>query len=132
VTVSADINGKTQTLGSSKFRIKSIPKPSLKFGGQGGGTMAAANLRAQTKLQAVLEDFVFENVGFTINSFSFIIYNPRGAPVYIKGNGGSLNPQMIGALRNVTPGCSVIFDDVAATGPDGKSRVLNSLSIRAK
>lgn len=132
VSVSATIGGKTQTLSSTMFRVKPVPKPTPQFGGKSGGGMSAVALKNQKQVFARLEDFEFD-AKFTINRFSMVVAIPRSdalGPFSTSGN--SLSTQMTGALQNITAGARVIFDNIIATGPDGVQRTLDPMVFTAQ
>ena len=130
VTVSANIGGKVQNIGSSKFRVKRIPDPVAKFGGKMGGNLPTVAIKAQNKVFAVLENFEFDAT-FTVTRFSLIIVKPRADPMVLQGSGNTLTGPMQAAMNTITPGTKVIFDGIIATGPDGGQRQLNSIALSA-
>ncbi|MXV17583.1 gliding motility protein GldM [Hufsiella ginkgonis] len=130
VIVSANIGGKVQQIGSSEFRVKRIPDPIAKWAGKTGGAMAAAAIRSQSKLFAVLENFDFA-ASFNVTRFTMLVIPTRGDVVKETTSGNTLNPKMQAALAKVTPGFRVIFDDIVAVGPDGSQRLLNGVILNA-
>lgn len=130
VTVSADIGGKVQNIGTSKFRVKRIPDPVAKFAGKTGGNMPTVVIKSQNKVFAVLEGFEFD-ANFTVTRFSLIIAKPRADAVVLQSSGNTLSGAMQSALASITPGSRVIFDGIVAVGPDGSSRQLNSIALTA-
>jgi len=130
VSVSANIGGKTQTIGSSKFRVKRIPDPVAKFGGKTGGNLPTVAIKAQNKVFAVLEGFEFD-ANFTVTRFNLIIVKPRADAVVLQTSGNTLSGAMQAAINTITPGSKVIFDGIVAVGPDGSQRQLNSIALSA-
>jgi gliding motility-associated protein GldM len=130
VTVSGEIApGKSATLGSTLFRIKRIPDPKAMFAGKSGGSTSAANLRAQDRLFARLENFDFDTK-FEIVRFNLWIMKPRQDPIELSTSGGELNGAMRSAMSGVTPGTRIIFSNILATGPGGQ-RGLDDIVIAA-
>ncbi len=130
VTVSAILHGKTTKLGTSEFRVKRIPDPVAKWAGKPGGTMAAPTIRSQTKLFAILENFDFA-ASFNVTRFTLIMVPPRGDPFRETTSGNTLNAKMLAAISKVTPGYTVIFNDIIAVGPDGSQRLLSPVVLNA-
>ncbi|WP_207426786.1 gliding motility protein GldM [Pedobacter sp. SYSU D00535] len=130
VTVSADVGGKVQAIGTTDFRVKRIPDPIAKFAGKTGGSMPSVAIKAQSSLFAVLEGFEFD-AKFNVTRFTMIVQKPRQDPVVIQGSGNDLNAAMRSALAGIGPGSRVIFDNIIAVGPDGSSRQLNSIPLTA-
>ena len=131
VTVSGEASpGKSQVLGSSQFRVKRIPDPKAVFGGKSGGATSTANLRAQDRIFAKLENFEFD-ANFTVQRFNLIILKPRQDPIPLSTSGNQLSGAMRAAMASITPGTKVIFTNVIATGPDGSQRGLDDIIISA-
>lgn len=130
VKVSADINGKIQSIGSSDFRVKRIPDPKAKFAGKSSGSLSAAAIRSQSFIAAVLDGFDFD-AKFNVTRFTLLIAKPRTDVVIIQGTGNSLAGNVKAAINNVTPGTRVIFSDIIAVGPDGTQRGLDPIVLTA-
>ena len=130
VTVSGDVGGKTMTLGSTEFRVKRIPDPKAAFAGKSGGTTSTANIKGQDALFARLENFEFD-AKFNVTRFTLLIIRPRQDAVSISGSSGTLNAQMKQALSTITPGSTIVFQDIMAVGPDGSQRNLDPIVLRA-
>ncbi len=109
-----------------KFRVKPIPDPVAMIGRSKGGKISANEFKAQQGMRAELENFIFEGVKYNITSYT----------LYATGKGFSENPgiaQNSGAVfsdkaRSIIDKCvngtTVIFDDIKAVGPDGRTRSL--------
>jgi gliding motility-associated protein GldM len=131
VTVSGEASpGKTQVLGSTKFRVKRIPDPVINFGGKDGGQTSSANLKAQDRVFAKLENFEFD-ASFNIQRFSLLILKPRQDPILLSTSGNQLSAQMRAAMATIIPGTRVAFTNVIAVGPDGTQRGLKDIIISA-
>jgi gliding motility-associated protein GldM len=130
ITVSGDVDGKTVTLGTTKFRVKRIPDPKPQFAGKSGGNTSAANIRAQNKVFAKLEGFDFDAT-FNVTRFTLLVVKPRQDPITYTTNGAELSSQMRSAISTVTPGTLVIFKDIIAVGPDGTQRGLDAITLQA-
>jgi len=130
VNVSANINGKTQNVGSTDFRVKRIPDPIAKFAGKTGGSMSSVVIKSQNALFAILENFDFD-AKFRVTRFSLVIAKPRSDVVALQANGNSFSAQMQAAIAAITPGTRVIFDDIVAVGPDGTQRQLGGMVFKA-
>lgn len=127
VTVMGEMEkGKTAVLGVSEFRVKPIPPPHVKFANKGGGRLAAAAMRSQNRIFAILEDFDFA-ANFTINHFTMFIAKPRADIQKFESNSNAFTPEMQSAMNGIVPGSRVTFDFVFATGPDGLKRSLDPI-----
>jgi gliding motility-associated protein GldM len=131
VTVSGELTkGKTSVLGSTLFRVKRIPDPKAMFAGKSGGTTSAANIRAQDRIFAILENFDFD-AKFRVTRFTMVVVKPRQDAQSFTANGNEFTPQMRTAVGNITPGSTIVFEDILAVGPDGSQRGLDPIVLRA-
>jgi gliding motility-associated protein GldM len=130
VNVSADINGKTQSIGSQVFRIKRIPDPVPQFAGKTNGTLSSVAIKSQSTVFAKLIGFDFE-ASFSVTGFNLVIAKPRADVVVLRASGNDLTPAMRTAMNMVSPGTRVIFDNIQAVGPDGSKRDIGSIVLNA-
>jgi len=131
VTVSGEIApGKTSILGSTLFRVKRIPDPKAMFAGKSGGTTGAANIRAQDRIFAKLDNFDFD-AKFSVTRFTMLVIKPRQDAIILTANGNELSGQMRAAINSVTPGTTVVFRDIVAVGPDHTQRGLDGIVLSA-
>jgi gliding motility-associated protein GldM len=129
ITVSGELGGKTQVLGSTMFRIKRIPDPKPQFAGKSSGATSAANLKAQDRLFAKLENFYFD-LKFDVTRFTMLIIKPRQDAIILNSSSSELTPQMKQALSSIGPGSKVVFSNIIATGPGGQ-RGLDDIILSA-
>ena len=119
-------NAKTVTLGSTEFRVKRIPDPKAQFAARGGGTTSTANIKAQDALFAKLEGFEFD-AKFNVTRFTLLIAKPRQDPISFNASGNQLTPEMKKYLNTITPGTTIVFENIIAVGPDGTQRGLDNI-----
>ncbi len=131
VTVSGELTkGKTSVLGSTLFRVKRIPDPKPQFAGKSGGNTSAANIRAQDRVFAKLDNFDFD-AKFNVTRFTLLIAKPRQDVIILSANGNELTGAMRSVMNTVSPGTTVVFKDIIAVGPDGTQRGLDPIVISA-
>lgn len=121
---------KGMVLGTSEFRVKRIPDPKPQFAGKSGGNTSAANIRAQDRVFARLENFDFD-AKFNVTRFTVLIVKPRQDAIIYTGSGSELTGAMRAAMNTVTPGTTVVFKDIVAVGPDGTPRGLDPIVLSA-
>lgn len=121
---------KGMVLGATEFRIKRIPDPKPQFAGRSGGNVGSANIRAQDRLFAQLDNFDFD-AKFNVTHFTMLVVKPRQDAVIYSGSSGELTSAMHSALNTVTPGTTVVFKDIIAVGPDHSPRSLDPIVISA-
>lgn len=129
INVSANIDGKTQHIGSSKFRVKRIPKPAARVAGKTGGRISAQQLKGQNVLSAALDNFEFD-AKFTISKFNMYIAKPRVDPLMYQTSGASFTPQMKSGLSGLTSGSVVMIYDIVGVGPDGVAQNLDPITFQ--
>lgn len=127
VTVTGE---KGAVLGTSEFRVKRIPDPKAMFAGKSGGNTSAANLRAQDRVFAKLDNFDFD-AKFNVTRFTLIVIKPRQDAIILSTTGGELSGAMKSAMAGVTPGSTVVFKEIVAVGPDGTQRGLDGIVLQA-
>lgn len=130
VNVSAKVDGKTQNIGSSTFRVKRIPKPTARMAGKTGGRISGAQLRGQNVISAALDNFEFD-ARFSISKFNMYITKPRVDPIGpYQASGSSFSGQMKTGLAAVTPGSVVMIYDIVGVGPDGVAQNLDPITFQ--
>ncbi|HEY0057181.1 MAG TPA: gliding motility protein GldM [Pedobacter sp.] len=130
VNVAAEINGKTQNIGTQEFRIKRIPDPIPQFAGKTSGALSSVQIKSQNTVYAKLNGFEFDAV-FNVTGFNLLIAKPRADVILLKASGNDLTPAMRTAMNTVSPGTRVIFDNIEAVGPDGSRRAIGSIVLTA-
>jgi gliding motility-associated protein GldM len=132
ITVSGVITkgGKSATFGTSIFRVKRIPDPKAVFAGKSGGSTGAANIRAQDRVFAKLDNFDFD-AKFNVTRFTLILIKPRQDAISLTTSGGELSAQMKAAMSGVAVGTTIVFKDIIAVGPDGTQRGLDPIVLTA-
>jgi gliding motility-associated protein GldM len=121
---------KGAVLGSTEFRIKRIPDPKPQFAGRSGGNVGTANIKAQDRLFAQLDNFDFD-AKFNVTHFTMLVVKPRQDAIILPGSSGDLTSAMHAALNTVTPGTTIVFKDIIAVGPDHSPRSLDPIVISA-
>jgi len=131
VSVSAEINGDRKNMGSFEFRVKSVPDPVAKFAGKGpaDNTVARADLTAALGVIADLEDFVFD-LKFPVTSFELTVIT-GGDVRTLKSNSNRLTADQQELLKLVRRNQTVIIENIRAQAPDGSTRALGSINLRA-
>ncbi len=128
ITVSAD----GRTLGSKKFRVKSVPDPVTTVGGDKsnwkGGTMAQSTLVALNGINATLENFDFA-LSFDITQFD-VTCNIGGFDETQKSNSRTFTAAQKNLIRQAKRNSRVIIENVKARGPAGDTRKLNDVVLK--
>ncbi len=121
ISVSAkNTDGKSQNMGSYKFRVKSVPTPKVTWVNQADGGMVGANAGAGSPLIPRMEDFDFD-VYATITGFT--ISFKMGGDLYSKACSGNTIPGDVASkIRGLGKGTKVYMESVKMTVPGGERR----------
>ena len=122
-------DGSTRKMGEKKYRIKSVPKPESMFGTLESGPAPAAALLAQNTVRAVLPNFVFEGVTFTVIKYNALYVPKRGPAEPVSGSGSAIAPQLKSYITRAKKGDKVLLDDIEAVGPGGIKKRLAPIVI---
>ena len=139
INVSANIDGRSQPVGSMTFRVRKLPDPTpylpikdaqgntLHYKGSPKKISKAALMEAET-LGAALDDDLL-NVAYTVVSFSTIFYDSMGNAIPEVSNGSAFSQRQKEQFRRLKPGKSFFISDVKAKGPDGITRDISPMQV---
>ena len=130
VSVSANINGASKSMGQFKFRLKSVPDPVAKFAGKYSydNTAKKSELTAALGVVADLKDFVFD-LNFPVTSFDITVIM-GGDVKTLSSSSNRLTSQQQELLSQVRRNQVVIIENIKAKAPDGSTRKLGSINLR--
>ncbi len=131
VSATAEVDGKTVSLGKSEFRIKMVPDPTAEIGGMSNGKIDKGLLLASGGIIPDMKDFLFGGYNFTILSYSFITFI-NGDLVKKHVRGKLFNEAVKNIIRNSRHQQRVFFENIQAKGPDGIVRTLNPVNLEIK
>jgi gliding motility-associated protein GldM len=115
--------------GGYKFRVKPLPDPIAKVGGQeSGGTLTKNLLTASGGVAAVMKNFDFD-LKVTVASFT-VSLNVGGEFKSEAGTGYSFNPAQTALLAKAKNKSRVIFEDIKVRMPDGTTRTLPPVTLK--
>ena len=139
ISVTAQMDGRSQPVGSMAFRVRKLPDPSpfipLKDA-QGNSVsykgfpkkISKASLMAAETLGAAIDDDLL-NVSYTVVSFSTVFYDSMGNAIPEVSNGASFSPRQKEQFRRLKPGKSFFISEVKAKGPDGITRDISPMQV---
>lgn len=139
ISVSAQLEGRTQQVGSMTFRVRKLPDPSpyLAVRGADGnvthykGTprrISKAALMASDGLGAAIDDDLL-NVTYTVVSFSTYFFDSMGNAIPEVSNGAHFSPRQKEQFKRLKPGRSFFISNVKAKGPDGITRDISPMEV---
>jgi len=129
IIVSAEIKpGEIKEMGKTTFRVKRIPDPLVGLNGKymDNLTVSKAELLKHAELN-VLMMLPFE-LKFEIESFT-LTYTTDKSLVRETTGGNVFTQKMLDDIAKLAKGSKVFIEDIKAKGPDGATRVLQSLTL---
>ena len=115
ISVAADLNGKTQSMGSSEFRVKRVPDPVAMIANQTGGVISKTVLAASGAIIPTMKDFDFD-LHFIILSFTMTI-NLHGDLIEVQSTNNQLTPDMVKKIQSAPNGTKVYLENIKVKGP---------------
>lgn len=139
ITVSATVEGRTQVVGSMKFRVRKLPDPSPYLAirdGNGNVINYKGTPRRISKgvlmnldgLSAGIDDDILD-VNYNVVSFSTVFYDQMGNAIPELSNGPRFSERQKEQFRRLKPGKSFWINNVKAKGPDGITRDISPMEV---
>lgn len=139
ITVSAQLEGRTQSVGSMTFRVRKLPDPSpyIAMKDAQGNTVhykgtpkriSKASLMAADGLGAAIDDDLL-NVSYTVVSFSTVFFDSMGNAIPEVSAGASFSARQKEQFKRLKPGKSFFISNVKAKGPDGVTRDISPMEV---
>ena len=130
ISVTAEIEGKKQPMGSKEFRVRKLPDPTayilVKEKLIGSGIISLSNLTNKSgELTASygtdgILDLPFKVTGFTLFA--------KGR--YMDAKGNKFTSEQLQTLEKVKPNEMIMIEDIKVTGPNGKPVQVAPISFR--
>ncbi|MGM9837965.1 MAG: gliding motility protein GldM [Paludibacteraceae bacterium] len=129
ITVSAEMDGKMQVMGSRDYRVKALPKPGAYFKSgeteyQDGNIARGALLNPNATVIASYGPDGLLDLPFKITSFKV---NING--VITEARGDKFTRDQLDRLSKLKKGAIVVITDIRAKGPDGKDTRLSPIPL---
>ena len=130
ISVSADVDGKSVSMGKVEFRVKTVPDPVPRFAGKsvGDDKVKKSDLTAAQGVIAKMENFDFD-LNFKVTSFKLTMI-VGGTPIEKVSNSNRVTGDMKTMLSKAKPGSKVYIENIKAKGPDGTIRKLGSIALK--
>lgn len=139
ISVSAQLEGRTQNVGSMTFRVRKLPDPTpfiaMKDGS--GNTVhykgapkkiSKAALMAADGLGAAIDDDILD-VAYTVVSFSTVFFDSMGNAIPEVSEGARFSPRQKEQFKRLKPGKFFFISTVKAKGPDGITRDIPPMQV---
>ena len=125
----ATVDGKERFMGDMDFRVKDVPNPVAKIAGKAQGGITLTQLSRASGVEAEMEDFDFD-LKFEVTEFTVSAVASGGFTKREVSKSGKFTQPQQEIIRNLTAGRNLTVTDVKVIGPDGKSRVINSIVLK--
>ena len=131
VTVNVSSGG--STLGSMKFRVKDLPKPTAIIRNVVNGQVSKSALLAANRVEAEMKDFDFEGVHYDVVGYTVKYKTKAGTNREAKVNSATFSDEIKNVFNTANVGDMYVFTAIQVRGNDGKTKTLdNQLAIEIK
>lgn len=131
-TVSANLGGKTQAMGSTTFRVKRVPDPRATIGANiRGGKRSKNELTANPFIRAAMGDDFAYDLKWTINSYQVIFISKGYEDNPLTCTGATFSDAVKQKIAKSGSGTTIIFTGIKASCEAGQ-RTLDEITVRIK
>lgn len=124
VTISVTSGG--SSLGSMKFRVKDLPKPTALIRNVVNGQVSKSALLAANRVEAEMKDFDFDGVKYDVVGYTFRYKTKAGTTKEAKANSGAFTDEIKNAISGSNVGDMFQFTAIQVRGNDGKTKTLET------
>lgn len=138
ISVTATIDGRSQVVNSTSFKVRKLPDPVafVAFQGangtqeryKGGRPISKATLLAAKGVDAAIDDDMLD-IDFKVLSFEIVFIDSNGDASVRTSAGSAFSQQQKDRIRQTVRGRRFYITNVRATGPDGIERVLQPVEV---
>ena len=121
------VSSQGSSLGSMKFRVKELPKPTAKIDNVGSdGKVTKGALLAANMVRAEMKDFDFEGVHYDVTGYTVKYRSKAGTTKEEKVSGSRFNETLKSVFNSANVGDIYVFTAIRVRGNDNKEKVLDS------
>ena len=121
------VSSQGSSLGSMKFRVKELPKPTAKIDNVGSdGKVTKGALLAANMVRAEMKDFDFEGVHYDVTGYTVKYRTKAGTTKEEKVTGSRFNETLKSVFNSANAGDIYVFTAIRVRGNDNKEKVLDS------
>lgn len=138
ITVTANVDGTNQTMGTTTFRTRKLPDPTpfITYSDaqgnadryRGGKPLKKSVLLNAPGIDAAIDDELL-NIKFNVVSFQTVFFDQRGNNIIENSDGAKFSERQKQQFRQLKPGKRFIITNVKASGPDGITRTISPLDV---
>ena len=121
------VSSQGNSLGSMKFRVKELPKPTAKIDNVGAdGKVTKGALLAANMVRAEMKDFDFEGVHYDVTGYTVKYRTKAGTTKEEKVSGSRFNETLKSVFSSANVGDIFVFTAIRVVGNDKKEKVLDT------
>lgn len=121
------VSSQGSSLGSMKFRVKELPKPTAKIDNVGvDGKVTKGALLAANCVRAEMKDFDFEGVHYDVTGYTVKYKTKAGTVKEEKVTGSKFNETIKSVFNSANAGDFFMFTAIRVRGNDNKEKVLDA------
>ena len=138
ITVTANIDGRPQTVATNSFRVRKLPDPTpyIAFNDskgnaeryKGGKPFSKTLLLQAPGIEAAIDDDLL-NVTYKVLSFETVFFDSMGNAIPEVSSGASFSQRQKDSFRRLSRGKRFYISRVRAVGPDGIERDLAPMEV---
>lgn len=137
ITVTADIDGRNQTVNTTTFRVRKLPDPVafINYRGQsgterykGGKPFSKSLLVEASGLDAAIDDDML-NIDFKVLGFETVFFDQMGNAMPEVSAGAAFSQRQKDSFRRLSRGKRFYISRIRAIGPDGVERTLSPVEV---
>lgn len=138
ITVTATLEGRSQTVSTSTFRVRKLPDPTAYIAYKdskgnenhykGSKPFAKSLLLAANGLDAAIDDDLL-NVHYSVVDFETIVFDSMGNAMPEKSAGSRFSERQKASFRRLSRGKRFYITRIRAKGPDGIVRDLSPMEV---
>ena len=131
--VTVNVSSQGSNLGSMKFRVKDLPKPTAIIRNVVNGQVTKSALLAANRVEAEMKDFDFEGVHYDVVGYTVKYKTKAGTNREAKVNGATFSDEIKNVFNGSNVGDLFVFTAIQVRGNDGKTKTLdNQLAVEIK
>ena len=133
ITVTATVDGNSQTVNTTSFRVRKLPDPTpyIAFGHDkylGGKPLSKGSLLQAPGIGAAIDDGLLD-IEFSVLSFETVFFDQMGNAMPEISNGSRFSERQKAQMKSLSRGKRFYISRIKAKGPDGITRDLSPIEV---
>ena len=124
--VTINVSAAGSSMGSMKFRVKDLPRPTAFIRNVVNGQVSKSALLAANRVEAEMKDFDFEGVRYDVVGYTMRYKTKAGTTKEAKASSGAFTEEMKNAISAANVGDMFVFTAIQVRGNDGKTKTIET------